>query len=179
MSPKCLPWMGLGWIWTSVWSKMGRVCSVLVACVILWQLSCCMLTTNLTNPVFQLTSVQNEVLESQGLNVLCKALWNPWIKDVVEMKAFYGFSWFVLLFFNRTSHPKEWQSLFGWPGREGFVSVKPQNQKKTFCREQCAVLKTLDDTGGAALWCSMCMLGLNCWEHKQKRVLLLCLFFLT
>lgn len=66
-----------------------------------------MLTTNLINPAFQLTSVQTEVLESQGLDVLCKVLLNPRMKDVAEMKAFYGFSWLVLLFFNRTSHPKE------------------------------------------------------------------------
>lgn len=63
--------------------------------------------TNLRNPVFQFTSVQNEALELQGLNALCEALGNPQMKDVAEMKAFYGFPWFVLLFFNRTSHPKE------------------------------------------------------------------------
>lgn len=66
-----------------------------------------MLTANLRNPVFRFTSVQNEALELQGLNVLCKALPNPRMKDVAEIKAFYGFPWFVLLFFNRTSHPKE------------------------------------------------------------------------
>lgn len=57
--------------------------------------------------MFQFTSVQNKALELQGLNALCEALGNPQMKDVAEMKAFYGFPWFVLLFFNRTSHPKE------------------------------------------------------------------------
>lgn len=89
--------------------------------------------------MFRFTSAQNEALELRGLSALCEALGNPQMKDVAEMKAFYGFPWFVLLVFNRTSHPKEGQSLFGWPGREGFVSAKPQSQKKAFCRKQCAV----------------------------------------
>lgn len=62
-----------------------------VACVILWQLSCCVLTMNPRNPMPQLTSLQKEVFELQGLSVLCKALWNPQMKDIAEMSLLFFF----------------------------------------------------------------------------------------
>lgn len=141
-----------------------------VACVILWQLSCCVLTMNPRNPMPQLTSLQKEAFELQGLSVLCKALWNPQMKDIAEM------SLFVFFFFNRTNHPKEEQSQFGWPALRGFVFVKPQNQNKyvagstvqfyiwQHCRWHTVVL---------------CMLGLSFPEHQQSETVFLCHLFLA
>lgn len=82
----------------------------------------------------------------------------------------------LFFFFNRTNHPKEEQSQFGWPALRGFVFVKPQNQNKyvagstvqfyiwQHCRWHTVVL---------------CMLGLSFPEHQQSETVFLCHLFLA
>lgn len=71
-----------------------------------------------------------EVFESQGLNVLRKAVWNPRMKDVAEMKAFYGGIFFFLI---EQTIQKKWQSLFGWPAQRGLcVCEAAELEKKYF-----------------------------------------------
>lgn len=118
-----------------------------VACVILWQLSCCVLTMNPRNPMPQLTSLQKEAFELQGLSVLCKALWNPQMKDIAEM------SLFVFFLIEQTIQKRSRASLGGLLC-EALCLWSHRTRTNMWQGALCSF--TFDSTAGDTQWYSAC-----------------------
>lgn len=98
-----------------------------MTCVILRQLSCSVLTMNLTEPMPQLTSAQKKCLSHKVLMYFVKQ------SEILGWKMLQKWKHFMVVFFFfliEQTIQKKWQSLFGWPAQRGLCVCEAAELEK-------------------------------------------------